>query len=537
MAQFWLPGDSDFARALCGWPSSPRVKPKCSFQIDWSNIAAPTKDKEFHILFNENGGTPNAFLNKVRTPVTLSSAPNAAWVRDGFDLYASGVGSSLSVDPGYATGDLRSAFTYILHVRFNTAQDGAFDKLLDSSGEEIQVRKGTYENYLSLFGVDVTSVPTSYWYDGLWHTLVVSRSGGFSETTLNGWLDGTRIITNASHSISIGFGVGPIYIGSDATLTSRGATVGFAGILNRVLPFSLQQRISEAVFSVVKPANYSPYPISVPAGGGATLTVQSATHSHSAESPSLVQAHALTPVDALHSHAAESPSLTQANALNPSDSAHDHSAEQPSLSSASIIAAADALHGHTAEQPSVIQAHVLAVVSAAHAHTADNVTLTVGGTLAPDDALHGHLVDAPTLTQAGVLAPDGALHGHTAEQSTLVQANSLSPDDAAHAHSAGQPTIDISVFVSAADSTHGHAADSPALTQANLLAVADAVHAHLADSPALSQHITVVASDALHAHLSESPNIVLGTLPLMSGRVYLSRATLRVYRPVKRLDS
>ena len=39
MANFWLPGESDFARALRGWPSSPNVKPPLPVKANYSNPA------------------------------------------------------------------------------------------------------------------------------------------------------------------------------------------------------------------------------------------------------------------------------------------------------------------------------------------------------------------------------------------------------------------------------------------------------------------------------------------------------------------
>lgn len=108
---------------------------------------------------------------------------------------------------------------------------------------------------------------------------------------------------------------------------------------------------------------------------GVSITVQDATHAHTADSPALTQANVLVAADALHAHAADSPALTQANQLVPQD----------------------ALHGHTAESPALVQANVLAPADAVHAHTADNVGLVFGALLEVADALHIHITDSPTL--------------------------------------------------------------------------------------------------------------------------------------------
>ena len=308
-------------------------------------------------------------------------------------------------------------------------------------------------------------------------------------------------------------------------------------VFDRALSVDEIDALRRDLYALYRPANQSPFLISIPGGGGVTISPANCSHGHAAESPSLVQANVLAPAGAEHAHSAEQPTLSTATTLSPEETVHGHSAESPALSAAGTLEPADAVHAHSAESPTIVQAHVLVVLESTHAHTADNVTLTLGGSLDVADALHGHVVDQPTLTQANAIAPADSAHGHSVESPALTQANSLSPANATHGHAADQPTLDLSVYLSPSEATHAHAADAPSLTQDHILAVDEALHAHYADSPLLPQDYTIVVSDTLHAHLTASPNLILGTLPLMSGRVYLSRATLRVYRPTKRLNS
>jgi len=286
--------------------------------------------------------------------------------------------------------------------------------------------------------------------------------------------------------------------------------------------------------------NGDPAPTSDPGGGGGvTLTVQSATHGHTAAVPSLTQAHTLAPAaaqhahtadaptlssavqlavaEAAHSHTAEAPTLTQAYVLTVAEAAHAHSAESPALTQAHTLSPADTQHGHTAASPDLVQAHALAVAEALHGHTAESPSLTQANTLAPAAAQHAHTSETVTLGTGTVLSVAGALHGHTAASPSLTQAHILAVQTASHAHTADLPTLAQSITLVPAEAQHGHTAATVTLTTADVIAVDAARHAHGAESPTLTVDATLVVSDALHAHLAD--NVIFAGTVFAAGRL------------------
>jgi hypothetical protein len=282
-----------------------------------------------------------------------------------------------------------------------------------------------------------------------------------------------------------------------------------------------------------------------PAPGGATLTVQDATHGHTADNVDLVQANVLvandathghvaenvvlslggtnlTVQDATHAHSADSPSLIQANVLVVQDAAHAHTADSPSLTQQHILAVADALHALSSDVPALTQQHVLAVADALHGHFADNVDLASGAQLVVSDAYHVHSAEAPALTQAHILVVNDAHHAHSAESPTISVTWILTVADALHAHSAENVSLVFGIALSPQDARHLHFVDSPSLIQAFLLAVQDAFHAHSAENVDLSAAYTLAVQDAWHAHFADNVILIaLGAQPVITGELNL----------------
>lgn len=149
------------------------------------------------------------------------------------------------------------------------------------------------------------------------------------------------------------------------------------------------------------------------------LTVSSATHAQTAESPTLTQVHSLTVAGATQGHTAQSPALTQTHQLTVAGATQAHTADSPALTQTHSLSVASAMHVQTADAPALTQTHVLTVQDAAHAQTADQVTLSVTTDLVVDDAIQAHSATSVELTQTHVLEVDSALHLQTATSVTI----------------------------------------------------------------------------------------------------------------------
>lgn len=105
------------------------------------------------------------------------------------------------------------------------------------------------------------------------------------------------------------------------------------------------------------------------------------------------------------------------------DATHGHTADGLTITVASTLAIQDAAHAHIADSPTISLGYVdLAIADATHAHTADNLTLSVSGAtdLVIQDATHGQSADSLALTLGYVdLMIADTLHGHTADNITL----------------------------------------------------------------------------------------------------------------------
>lgn len=194
---------------------------------------------------------------------------------------------------------------------------------------------------------------------------------------------------------------------------------------------------------------------------------------------------------------------------------HSHTADSPAITQTHVIVVAEALHAHIADSPTITQTHVVVVAEALHSHTADLATVTQVIPIAVDEALHGHTADSPAITQTHVIVTDESLHAHTADSPAITQTHAIVAQEAIHAHSADNVTVTVGATVNIAvqEALHGHTADSPAITQTHTIVVAEALHSHIADSPAITQTHVIAVAEALHSHTADNVTVTIGGLP------------------------
>ena len=101
--------------------------------------------------------------------------------------------------------------------------------------------------------------------------------------------------------------------------------------------------------------------------------------------------HTLSPNSATHAHTATSPTLAQTHLVQPASAAHTHTATSPSLGIQHDLAPASATHAHTAPQPALAQTHLLVPPGATHTQVASSPALVQTHRLTPDAAWHGHV--------------------------------------------------------------------------------------------------------------------------------------------------
>ena len=222
--------------------------------------------------------------------------------------------------------------------------------------------------------------------------IIASVNGGeIAGTSLTG--SSTTIVTTGSPNVGrLQYASLELYTDATVALVALGGFNAPQGELNRYSsnPWQL----------------FAPRTIWVPvsAGGGTDLTIQDATHAHSADSLTLTLGYTnLTIADATHGHTADSLALTLDTTLAIADATHAHTADNMILTvtGATDLTIQDATHAHTADSPTLTLGYTdLAIAEALHAHTADNLTLTVAGAvdLIIARAVHAHTVDSLTLT-------------------------------------------------------------------------------------------------------------------------------------------
>lgn len=174
------------------------------------------------------------------------------------------------------------------------------------------------------------------------------------------------------------------------------------------------------------------------------ITVQDATHGHTADQPDVTQTHEIATADSLHSHATDQPTINQTQAIVVQEAVHDHTADNVTVSQVVPISASEALHGHVADSPAVSQTHVISVDESIHSHAADNVTLSQAHSITVDESLHGHTADNVAVSVGGLLVTvQEAAHSHTADQPGITQTQVIVVQESLHAHAAGGVTVTI----------------------------------------------------------------------------------------------
>lgn len=314
-----------------------------------------------------------------------------------------------------------------------------------------------------------------------------------TEVTLSGYVDGTDEFLNWDIDPTTAHRYWRIYIAT-----------GFVGVGE----FRLYEY--DTSFSVAAASASHAHTASSPTIGAANaVTPADATHGHSSTQPSIASAASIVPNDAAHGHTADSPAMAAgATAITSDDCTHSHTASSPVISTAYTLAVADASHGHTASQSVIGSAADIAPANAAHGHTAEGPALAAANTLAPDNAAHDHTSTSPTIDAANAIAPASALHDHSASSPAIASAASLVPANAAHAHEATSPTVASAASVTAADALHDHAATSPSISAANAIVPADAAHDHAASQPSITASGTAITvADANHGHSATSPSL------------------------------
>lgn len=110
-----------------------------------------------------------------------------------------------------------------------------------------------------------------------------------------------------------------------------------------------------------------------------SLTVDNASHGHTANSPTLAAKSTLAANGATHAHAVTSPSLSFIPGVAPDNAIHVHVATSPVLVPHAVLAVNDNHHGHIATSPTLAFNTVLAINSASHGHSCSSSTLDMSG--------------------------------------------------------------------------------------------------------------------------------------------------------------
>ena len=234
------------------------------------------------------------------------------------------------------------------------------------------------------------------------------------------------------------------------------------------------------------------------------LTINEATHSHSAESPGVYATYALSVNDCAHAHAADAPAVYATYVLSVNDALHGHTADQVPVEAMYVLAIAEATHAHAADEPAISVINHLSIDEAAHSHLADEPTITALFGLSIAECAHAHTADQVAIAIEYDLDVAGASHAHTADEPTITALYPLTLDDCAHAHSAESPAVIALFDLTPDDCLHSHAADQVGVVPTYHLAIAEAIHAHAAESPAVEGIYTLAVDECSHAHSAEA---------------------------------
>lgn len=215
--------------------------------------------------------------------------------------------------------------------------------------------------------------------DGVWYLCHMSVPvSGTAYWWVSGGTYGPATQFNAVTFNRIRTGAGAVGINGSVT----GAGTGNSGIGRAYLWNRATTQREAAELYLREWARFAPRLVPMPvyaSGGGSTnLTIQDATHGHTADGLTITVASTLAIADATHAHAADSLTLTTSTVLVIADATHGHMADSLTLSvsGATDLVIQDALHGHTADSLALTLGYAdLAIADALHAHAADNLTL------------------------------------------------------------------------------------------------------------------------------------------------------------------
>lgn len=236
------------------------------------------------------------------------------------------------------------------------------------------------------------------------------------------------------------------------------------------------------------------------------LAVASASHGHTATSPTIAAKSVIAADNAAQAQTATSPTIAAKSAITPANADQSQTATSPTVAAKSVVAADSATQAHSATSPTVAAKSTIAADSASQAHTATSPTVAAKSTVAADSATQGHSATSPTLAVTSAVTPASATHTQTATSPTVVAAVTT-PDNASHGHTATSPTLAPASTVAPANASHDHTATSPSIGAQSIIAAANAAHGHAATSPSVGNFVEVLANSAVHAHSATSPTL------------------------------
>lgn len=124
-------------------------------------------------------------------------------------------------------------------------------------------------------------------------------------------------------------------------------------------------------------------------GGGATVTIQSASHALPSDNVSLSQDQNLGVNDSLHSGSSDQVALTQTHSLTISEAIQGHTTGNLTLSQAQTLSLLGSAHGLTSNGVTLSQSHTLTLAEGGHGLTSDELLLTQLHSLVVQNATHG----------------------------------------------------------------------------------------------------------------------------------------------------
>jgi len=248
---------------------------------------------------------------------------------------------------------------------------GSWSSPFDAMG----IQKNAANNQVRLWGSSTEHVCTLTVTTGR-NVLGVTRSAGNSVFYVNGT---TQAVVGNSGAYDF-TNKQPICLMQRSNSSNGEGTDGRSPLLLIFNKFYSEAQLRDIVQTAWQA--FAPRSISVPVsagGGGTNLTIQDATHAHSADSLTLTLGYTnLTIADATHGHTADSLALTVDGTLAIQDATHAHTADNLSLSvtGATDLTIQEATHGQSADNLALTLGYVdLLIQDATHGHTADNVTL------------------------------------------------------------------------------------------------------------------------------------------------------------------